>query len=350
MDTSTIPKIDISAFEEFLKPLTPKKTTIIIAMHDAPDPDAMGSAVGMQYLLKALGFASTIVYSGEISHPQNKTLVNVLNLSFQRRKVSETYEGNNVICVDGVEKNTTKVTPTFVIDHHKNISAAPHQIIDPTFGACSTLVYLLLRQMLGEEWAQKESAVMVFTALLLGIRTDTNDLISENMSISDFGAYQDLLQVADKEALQKVMKYPLPRYLYEHRLALHREGNSYETNGTFVGGIGFIPSSQRDSIAVLAEEYARMETVNTSVIFAIVDRATLHVSIRSSNVSLDVGSMCAELFGEFGGGTSYKGGAALPLGFYGEIDNGERDVFWRVTSAHMFRKVLQEAYTLHTID
>lgn len=333
--------LDASAFREYLNTLD-KKAKITIAMHDTPDPDAMGSAVGMQYLMKALGYASTIVYSGDISHPQNKTLVNILNLSFQKRKAAEKYE--NVICVDGVEKNTSGCMPAFVIDHHKNVTSAPHQIIDPAYGACSTLVYRLIREMLGEEWHQKEST-MIFTALLLGIRTDTNDLTSENMSLNDFAAYQDLLAVSDKESLQKVMNYPLPRYLYDHRLSLHREGNSYESNGTFVGGVGFISAAQRDSIAVLAEEYARMETVNTSVIFAIVDKSTIQVSIRSSNVSLDVGAMCTDLFGEYGGGTSYKGGASIPLMFYQNIENGEKEQLWAVTVGHMFRKVLQEAYT-----
>jgi len=337
-DTTDYQFIDATAFRAFLETLK-DKAKATIAMHDTPDPDAMGSAVGMQYLLKALGHESVIVYSGEISHPQNKTLVNILNLTFQRSKTTDKHE--NVICVDGTEKNTKNCTPAFVIDHHKNASASTHQIISPAYGACSTMVYRLIREMLGEKWHQKEST-MIFTALLLGIRTDTNDLTSENMSIDDFTAYQDLLAAADKEALQKVMNYPLPRYLYDHRLSLHKEGNSYESNGTFVGGIGFIPNSQRDSIAVLAEEYARMETVNTSVIFAIVDKSTLQVSVRSSNVSLDVGAMCTELFG--GGGTSYKGGASIPLMFYKDIENGEKEQLWSVTVGHMFRKVLQEAY------
>jgi len=114
--------------------------------------------------------------------------------------------------------------------------------------------------MLGEfeiELTAEDSNVA--TALLLGVRTDTNDLVSENMVREDFVAYQNLLDYADKEALQKVMNYPFPRYLYEKRINLHKEGNSYESNGTFVGGVGFIENSQRDAIAILAEEYARIK-------------------------------------------------------------------------------------------
>ena len=339
-------EIDSKPVEEFLAGVE-KGSVIFIVMHDAPDPDAMGSAVGLQYLFKQLGYTSNIVYRGDISHPQNKTLVNVLNLNFTKMKNEDTIQAEGaVVCVDGTEKNSVADGNNLglVIDHHKNETKAKFSIIEPSYGACSTMVFKLIKTMLKDKWKGKDS-IAIFTALLLGIRTDTNDLISENMTRDDFVAYQELLDVVDKEALQKVMNYPLPKYLYDHRLALHTEGNYYEANGVFVGGIGFITSSQRDAIAVLSEEYARMETVNTSIIFAIVNKDTLQVSIRSSNVSLDVGAMCSELFGNYGGGTSYKGGASIPLLFFSELENGEKEKFWDVTCKHMFRRVLKEAFT-----
>ena len=173
--------------------------------------------------------------------------------------------------------------------------------------------------------------------MLLGIRTDTFDLTSERMTKEDFIAYQELLEISDKESLQKIMNYPFPRYLYERRTTLHEDNNSKETNGVFVGGVEYIPASQRDVIAILADEYVRMESITTSVIFAIVDEKYLEVSVRSSNISLDVKSMCRSLFGEYGGGTSYKGGAKIPLGFYSSIRNGE--AFWNLTKEHMFEKI-----------
>lgn len=316
-----------------------EKPVVNICLHDAPDPDCVGSGLGMAMYLKHFGIESNIYYGGEISHPQNKTIVNVLNISMQKR--NKPIDGVNV-CVDCTEKNSSvAAVADFVIDHHKSTSEATFQVIEPSYGACSTLIWRLLKQV--EDLDTSE--INIYTALLLGIRTDTNDLISESMTRDDFIAYQELLELADKEALQKVMNYPYPRYLYDKRVVLHKDENSYEANGMFVGGIGFIPADQRDVIAILAEEYARMESVQTAVVFAITDKKNLEVSIRSTNVSLDVNQMCKDLFGDHGGGKINAGGAKIPLMFYNDIDTTLSSDFWKITRSHMFKKVLREGWS-----
>jgi len=327
-------------FIEFVRSKTEQDETLSVnfCLHYAPDPDCVGSGLGMSLFLKSLGIDSKIYYGGEISHPQNKTIVNVLNISLI--KTSKDVEGIN-ICVDCTESNSIAATADFVVDHHKSQSKAKYQVIDPSYGACSTLIWSLLKEV---EYDPEETNI--FTALLLGIRTDTNDLISENMNRDDFVAYQELLELADKEALQKVMNYPFPRYLYDKRVVLHKDENSAENNGIFVGGIGMIPADQRDVIAILAEEYARMESIQTAVVFAITDKKNLEVSVRSSNVSLDVNQMCKDLFGDHGGGKTSSGGAKIPLAFYGDIDGNLSNEFWKVTRSHMFKKVLREGWTV----
>lgn len=333
--------MDLAVIDKFLEEVKNKESKQVnICLHDTPDPDAIGSGVGMAMALLELGYKSEIYYSGDISHPQNKTLINVLNIVLKRTKnpINGDYP---IICVDGTPSNSCAERADLVIDHHKNPTDAEFQVIDPSAGSCSTLVWQIIKH-LGIEI--KADYISTYTALLLGIRTDTNDLISENMSVSDFEAYQELLEHVDKESLQKIMNYPFPRYLYDKRILLHKEGNFYEANGVFVGGVGYISGEQRDAIAVLAEEYARMESVNTAVIFAITDSNTLRVSVRSSNVSLDVGQMCRDLFDGNGGGTSYKGGAGIPLGFYSALGPEEKENFWQLTCKHMFRKVLKESW------
>lgn len=336
-------KKEIEMFNKFITDLlSNSEEQVNIAVHDTPDPDAMGSAVGVQFILKTFGIESTIYYRSDISHPQNKTLVNVLNI--QMTKITEEIDNEfKTITVDSTENNSCTKKADFVIDHHKTATASKNKIILPQYGACASIVFNLLKALVKDYRDQTEYSD-VFTALLLGIRTDTNDLISENMIKDDFTAYQELLDISDKEKLQKVMNYPLPRYSYDKRLLLHKEGNSAESNGFFVGGVGFISESQRDVISVLAEEYVRMDSISTAVIFAIVDKAKLQISVRSSNVSLDVGAMCKEMFDGFGGGTSYKSGASIPLHFYSNLENGEKELFWEVTCKHMFRKVLKENF------
>ena len=59
------------------------KNRVAIFMHDCPDPDSIASSLGMDRLLKEWNsdIKCQYLYSGEISHSQNKTLINVLNIS-----------------------------------------------------------------------------------------------------------------------------------------------------------------------------------------------------------------------------------------------------------------------------
>lgn len=333
--------MDISPFFNFIEYLTENEIKEInIVMHSNPDPDSIGSAAGIKEILSEMRISSEIYYNGTISHPQNKTLVNVLGLSLN--KANEDIEGVN-ICVDCTPLNSKAKDAILIIDHHKNKAESNYTIIEPTIGSCCSIVWEIMKQEKMFDLSKEDTdRIFIYTAMLLGIRTDTNDLISETISKEDFIAYQELLEYADKESLQKVMNYPFPRYLYETRIALHKDGNVKEHNGVFIGGIGFVPDDQRDAIAILSEEYARMESVQTAVIFAIVGKKNLQVSVRSSNVSLDVGTMCADLFG--GGGASTKGGATIPLNFFSEITNGDKEKLWDLVRRTMFKKILKEAW------
>lgn len=313
---------------------------IRINLHDTPDPDAIGAGLGLQLKFKEEGLDSIIYYSGEISHPQNKTIVNVLDVVMERRNGHPIPDGIDV-CVDCTENNSKAEDPILVIDHHKSTSKAKFKIIEPLYGSCAALIWKMMKDLNHEINSEN---ISIYTALLLGIRTDTNDLISENISDDDFTGYQELLKISDKEALQKVMNYPFPRYLYDTRLALHKEGNFIEKNGIFIGGIGYVAGSQRDAISILSEEYTRMESVTTAVIFAIIGKKTLQVSVRSSLVSVDVNQMCKDLFGDFGGGKSGAGAAKIPLNFYEDLDKEEMESFWKLTCKKMFRKVLKESW------
>ncbi len=67
---------------DLVSSLSDDKRRVCIMTHDTPDPDALGAAFGMQWLLKKkFDVSSSIFYGGEISHPQNKTMVNTLNLA-----------------------------------------------------------------------------------------------------------------------------------------------------------------------------------------------------------------------------------------------------------------------------
>lgn len=310
-----------------------------IVMHHMPDPDSMASALGIQELLKTENIESKIFYSGEISHPQNKTMVNLLGLDFKR--IDEELKDSFNICVDCTPKNSPCSNAFMVIDHHTNqIKNVEFVINDSKFGACSTIIFEILDSF-NFEWDSNETLA---TGLLLGIRTDTKDLLSEAMHHRDFQAYQKLVNYVDKERVQKIMNYPVPRYVYDKRMMLLKESNFVEKNGIFIGGIEYIPSNQRDVITILADDYLRMEGIHTTVIFCITDEKQMEVSIRTSNSTLDVNQLCNSTFGQFGGGKIDKGGAKVPLNFWSNLNEDSKEYFWKMTCEQMFKSILKEDY------
>lgn len=55
-----------------------------IVCHDNPDPDCLASALALGRIAAAAGIdEQQILYSGEISHQQNRALVNLLDIDLQ---------------------------------------------------------------------------------------------------------------------------------------------------------------------------------------------------------------------------------------------------------------------------
>jgi len=93
------------------------------------DPDAIGSAFGMQEVLTQLGHSSHIYYQGRVGHPQNEALCQKLGLMSRMRPIMETEEAQsgeppkNIILVDSSRSKDSRlpfmVDPVIVVDHHE---------------------------------------------------------------------------------------------------------------------------------------------------------------------------------------------------------------------------------------
>jgi len=55
------------------------KNRVALFTHFCPDPDAIGSMMGMEFLCNKLGKGTSLFYTGPISHPQNRAFVNLLD-------------------------------------------------------------------------------------------------------------------------------------------------------------------------------------------------------------------------------------------------------------------------------
>jgi len=292
-----------------------KDVNVAILLQYSPDPDCMGAAAGMSVLLKQVyGLSSKIFHFGEVSHPQNKSMKNVLHISLNNGEDFNPDDFAATVVLDTDLSSTgfksDKLTKVDVrIDHHLMDRDEEPRLNDVRqVGSTCAIVWDYLNE-LGVSLEHEPDAA---TAMLLGIKTDTLDFTTENDLELDMIAFRALLPFTNKLSLAKVNKFPLPKEVFD------KEAEAFKAksiNGTtLVSNIGEVSAHNRDLISTIADRFARMAGINTVVIMAVIDNH-LQASIRSDDSTVDVSDLCAKVFGKGHSGAKEGGigGARVPL-------------------------------------
>lgn len=302
-----------------------ENSKVAIFMHKTPDADAMGSAIGVEWLInKKFKSEVSLFHDGEISHPENKAMVNLLDLKFTELEKFNNNDFDYTICVDGTEQNSSlDQNVDCIIDHH-NIEVDEKTydfVLNENVGACCTLVYDLLKDF---DLTLTDEDFLVSTSMLFGIIKDTNNLLSDSTTQKDIEAYQEISKTADKQKIFNIQTYPLPAYIFELESEAMKTENYIESEAAFVTFLGHISEAKRDALPYLADKYMRKEGISTSVVTAIVGD-TLEASVRSDNVSLVLSNFLSNLFGsDYSGSKRGAGGAKVPLGFF-SLNNEDKE-------------------------
>lgn len=339
--------------QDLKKVISEKKyTNIGVVLHDVPDPDCIGSALGMGKLLKFWNpdMQVSYIYGGEISHPQNKTMINVLNLNLTHNSKVENWAeyAEAYITVDVMPERILpkEANCIMAVDHHKVETKAKIIKDIRQVGACCSLIWEYLNDQKVPFDKNDENDQVIATAMLMGIRSDTSNMSSENVKDLDFEASKYLTEYIDRKMLAAIENYPIPNYYFQLRSELDKadNDNTKMDNGVFVGGIGIITPSRRDILPMIAQERARAEGNETAFIFAVIG-SNICVSVRSNGLSVDVNSLCQKIFGkEHAGGKSGAGAATIPLGFFDMEDASDevKNKLWHSIKDFMIEKIFAE--------
>ncbi len=328
-----------------------------ICCHDNPDPDAISSAMGMLRIVNFLGVEDAeIVYCGEISHPQNRAMQNVLTIPIKRWKQVEANvpDGSVFIFVDCASRSQRNMSiphePDMAIDHHKISTPKGLLLVHDETGSCATLVTDLMLSLpaIKAEGEDAEDILCfdpsldgmteIVTALAVGIKTDTIDFRSETTTDYDFQAYKILTRFMSDERFMKIINYELPPYMFEcEEIAWH---NKKLNAPNFITGLRFVEPTKSDCIPYLADKYMRLQGIQTVVVFGIVGN-TIRASVRTNSASLDCEELCNDIFGEGNGGAKQGvGGANVELSIFSPDDMTDemKEKFWEITVATIERK------------
>ncbi len=183
-----------------------------IFIHDGPDPDCMAASMGLQQLLKtALGCQSIIVGGGYVQRPDNRAMMEMLNIEIIPPKKAIIPPGAPVITVDTQPEFTNNSLPSGarvvgVIDHHLSDSEcrAPFLDLRPEFGAAASIVAQYFRE--SEIDMHRRTA----TALAFGIASETRDMERVKRQI-EVELYTWVLSLADHPILGRLRNPKIER-------------------------------------------------------------------------------------------------------------------------------------------
>jgi nanoRNase/pAp phosphatase (c-di-AMP/oligoRNAs hydrolase) len=326
---------------------------VAVFTHPSPDPDAVGGLMGFAWMLKKSyeNLEVDCFYDGIISHPQNQRMVNLLDPDLKLYTECDPSSYDIKVSIDVIPSHAAcppNISFDLVIDHHKE---APSNSFKGLYlnlkagSACSTVYQLIKQHGLSFE-EDNDNDSKVATALLVGIIIDTDYQTSDDTSEIDHKAYGELFNFRNPVALKQITKFKHPRDWVQARANVAQKAHDRIKDGVLIHGIGFITSSNRDLIAIVADEMLSWENVETSVAFAIVDGVRVEGCVRSTNAALAVPSLCKELGGSYGGGGGKLGKGAYyfnlgSLSLDNDSEDSSRDKLWECLNDRELKRVFK---------
>ncbi|WP_318570151.1 DHH family phosphoesterase [Salinigranum marinum] len=329
---------DVTRISRLLRVLRGIDGTLAVVMHDNPDPDAIASALALVRIADLAGVEAVPCYFGEISHQENRAMINLLDVSLRNLDPGETMdEYAGIALVDhsrpGVNDGLDPETRVdVVVDHHPPRAPVEARCLDlrSDVGATSTLLTEYLSRL------RITPDRTIATALLFGIRVDTNDF-SREVSAADFEAASFLCPHVDHSLLDQVESPSMgPEVLDTLARAI---GNREVRGDALATNVGEI--RDRDALAQAADRLLGMEGVHVSLVYGYMGD-TVYVSGRARGTDVDLGETFRDALGSIGsaGGHADMAGAQLDLGVWAAefVEGDERfeDLVTEVINGRFF--------------
>ena len=174
---------------------------VYIQTHNFPDPDAISSAFGLQYLLKTNGIYSTICYKGKVDRNNTRKMMHIFGIAaIDVDKLGDSIKKSTIILIDAQKSNGNtydlECKDVVSIDHHpifRNVDYV-YSDIRSNVGACASIIasYFIENDV--------DIPQNIATALLYGIKVDTANL-TRGVSKLDMDMFYELFFKADTKQL-----------------------------------------------------------------------------------------------------------------------------------------------------
>lgn len=327
------------------------KLKAAVFTHAVPDPDAIASLMLMRFILENFYNIDTDCFiSGGVSHPQNKVAVQLLDPDLSE---ASTYKADQYclnILVDTIPSHAgtdDKVVDFhIVIDHHKVLpdDSFAGLCIHHHSGSCAGILTELLGNYNSRLDDENEEHVKLASAVMAAVQTDTDFCTRPDTTTRDFKAQQFMFNVSDISIVRKIVRFNWPMSWVK---LMGTAINDHEIkSGVAVVGLGQLKVDQYDAVAAVADFMLGWGSVHTACAFALFDGHYISCSIRSSDATIEVHSLCQMLGGESGegGGKSGSGRYIKPLGAFSfDLEDSEEVIlqWWELTKQREMDKIFK---------
>jgi len=282
---------------------------VFLQPHNVPDPDAIASCAGLQYLLAERGIEAKIVYDRELEKTDAIMMLEVFGISMIPVSRAETLDERDWTVLVDVQKGTSNVTDLVteevaVIDHHELGSdrTCAFSDIRPGVGACSSIV---------ASWFFEnriEPPARVAGALVFGIMKDTENLV-RGVSELDIEMLYRLFGHYDPSSLRKLNGNQLTMADLRHY------ADAFSTVETY-GELGFmrLDCSDDSLLGSASDIVLSLDTVKVAVSWSVRDRG-IKLSVRSEIPEAPASDCVRAIVAGLGvgGGHAHMAGGFIPL-------------------------------------
>jgi nanoRNase/pAp phosphatase (c-di-AMP/oligoRNAs hydrolase) len=321
---------------------------VLVALRGHPDPDGIASALAQVHIGARLGVAKTTIgYTHELSHRENRALVKLLGVELKKLKsikdasppvdfisLVDAYDLDPELAdADGQEVLT-------IVDHHRAPVPPKARFVDLRSDVTSTsTIFTEYLAELAPLDVELEEDRRIATALMHGLATDTDDFVLARMV--DFRAASQIVEVCDRDLLADLSRRLIAPSAMD---VIARALASLVVRRNFaMAGVGFVSEADRDTIAQAADFLVRREDIDTVVVYGVVGERFIEGSLRTHSPSVDPAAWLEQAFGHddkgrpYGGGRRDKGGFRIPIGFLGR--STDRAQLWTLVE-HAARTAL----------
>jgi nanoRNase/pAp phosphatase (c-di-AMP/oligoRNAs hydrolase) len=297
--------------DRFLDGLTDAESVTFLS-HVHPDPDSLGSMMGLSYLVEtALGKPTRLTRDGVISRAENRAMVDLLDLELIPIE-QMTWHGSEALVMVDSQPNTGRHNlapgaPLYaVIDHHDTpgeLDDVPFVDVRRSLGAtCSLVTSYLMEQNVA-------LPPRLATGLLYGIETELSGYPREASSLDD-SALLYLYPLADKDLLARIRNARLPQsHFYCMLQALQ---SSFIYDRLIISWVNELP--QPELAAEVVDFLIRFEEIDWAVCGGVYEDKLI-LSVRAAVEDARAGEMLRQVVGKLGraGGHDRRAGGTIPL-------------------------------------